>query len=347
MFSFTITYFVVLLSSFASIRSKKHTLVLLILVTIWLILFAGLRYEVGLDYDAYRNFFQTITTNPDMHMELGFRFFTLILNLLDFDYQIMFFIVSLVTISLFVYFYYNYSKLPLLSIFLFLTMPLYFLLSFNTIRQCLAIAIFTLAIKYILNKSFIKFLIILIIASLFHKSALLMIPLYFINKPPSLKLYLVLSFIFMSLLFFIEVLVDFVGFSVIYLDNTLFNPGVDSKIYIYLLVFLYLYYKRTIFRKDNYFNLFLNMYFLSSLFLLTPLITDLPSAPILRMTSFFSIVLPILLLDILSSLRSSPIKNLFFIGLIIFSSVYFFTTLYFKGESLKLLPYEVNINLIR
>ena len=54
--------------------------------------------------------------------------------------------------------------------------------SLNFIRQCIAIAIFLYSIEYIKKKKFIPYLLIILLASTFHKSMLIMIPVYFIAR---------------------------------------------------------------------------------------------------------------------------------------------------------------------
>ena len=50
----------------------------------------------------------------------------------------------------------------------------------NGVRQCVATCIFIFLIQYIADKKFIKYLIGILICSLIHKSALILLPLYFI-----------------------------------------------------------------------------------------------------------------------------------------------------------------------
>ena len=60
-------------------------------------------------------------------------------------------------------------------------MLLFFNKSLNMCRQSLAMSICLFSLPYILDKKMIKFLMCMFLAFLFHKSAILFIPLYFIN----------------------------------------------------------------------------------------------------------------------------------------------------------------------
>lgn len=66
----------------------------------------------------------------------------------------------------------------LLSVFIFITFGFY-LFYFNGLRQGLAMALVALATPYLIDKKFLKYLFIVIVASFFHKTALIMILFYF------------------------------------------------------------------------------------------------------------------------------------------------------------------------
>ena len=68
----------------------------------------------------------------------------------------------------------------MLSFFLFIVSTDYVSWMFNGIRQFTAVSITLLAFEYILNKNYVKAIVIILIASLFHQSALLVIPFIFI-----------------------------------------------------------------------------------------------------------------------------------------------------------------------
>lgn len=79
---------------------------------------------------------------------------------------------------------YKYSESYELGIYLFVTTS-YYSFSMNGIRQYMAAGILLLATKYLLSengKDFYKYLIFVMLAWLFHSSALIMIPLYFIAR---------------------------------------------------------------------------------------------------------------------------------------------------------------------
>ena len=67
-------------------------------------------------------------------------------------------------------------------VYLFILHQVLYSVSMNGIRQSLAAAIIFAATKYILNGNFKKFLWLVLLASTFHQTALIFIPIYFIVR---------------------------------------------------------------------------------------------------------------------------------------------------------------------
>ena len=86
------------------------------------------------------------------------------------------------------------------AFFLFLALFLEF--SLNVVRQAVAIFIVFYAYKYICDKKLFKYILFIIIASLFHRSAILCLPLYFIGKFENILNVKIQLLIFIVLLLF-------------------------------------------------------------------------------------------------------------------------------------------------
>ena len=88
----------------------------------------------------------------------------------------------------------KYAKNYYLASILF--MALVFFFSFTYLRQMFAAAIIGLSIKYIIEREFLKFCVILLVALSFHNSAIIFFPMYFIaNKKYSKSKILLIMFI--------------------------------------------------------------------------------------------------------------------------------------------------------
>ncbi len=169
-----------------------------------LTLFAGIRsYRVGTDTGNYtRNFNSQLNAeyfrfNEDI--EFGYQLLEYALLRVTTHYFWLLVITSLIIVYCYLRVIKKYSVNYWFSVFLFITLGVY-TFSFNGLRQGLAMAIFTLAIPYLLEKRFIPYLLICAIASLFHVTALFMIPFYFIVNLRVKPLYKILATFLGSLL---------------------------------------------------------------------------------------------------------------------------------------------------
>lgn len=149
-----------------------------------LTLFAGTRsYRVGTDTGNYtRNFNSQLNVkyfrfNEDI--EFGYQALEYTILSLTNNYFWLLTITSLIIVYCYLKVIRKYSVNYWFSIFLYITLGTYTFF-FNGLRQGLAMAIFTLAIPYLLEKRLIPYLLVCAIASLFHITGLFMIPFYFI-----------------------------------------------------------------------------------------------------------------------------------------------------------------------
>ncbi|TMW70550.1 EpsG family protein [Alteribacter natronophilus] len=151
-----------------------------------LVVVSGLRINIGDTY-YYRHAFETnVFTLEDAvsQKDFGFAVMQYLLQQISGDAQILIFVTALITNVLIVMVLYKYSRVFELSLYVYITSGL-FLVSMNGIRQFLAAAIIFAATKYIMDGSWKKFTIVVLIASAFHQSALIFIPIYFIVRRPA------------------------------------------------------------------------------------------------------------------------------------------------------------------
>ncbi|KIL49350.1 EpsG family protein [Jeotgalibacillus soli] len=148
-----------------------------------LVLVSGLRSNIG-DTFNYRNIYVDNEFTWEYVLgekDIGFGILQMLLKQLSADPQIMIFTSALITNVLIVFVLYKYSRMFELSLFVYITGGL-FLVSMNGIRQTLAAAIAFTALKYLIDGSWKKYMLAVIFASLFHQSALVLIPIYFIVR---------------------------------------------------------------------------------------------------------------------------------------------------------------------
>lgn len=97
------------------------------------------------------------------------------------DPQILIFVTALLTNAIIVFVLYKHSRMIEISLYVYITGGL-FLVSMNGIRQVLAAAIAFTAIHYLIKRKWFGYTLIIILASFFHQSALILLPIYFVVK---------------------------------------------------------------------------------------------------------------------------------------------------------------------
>ncbi|WP_404405993.1 EpsG family protein [Jeotgalibacillus malaysiensis] len=142
---------------------------------------SGLRSNIG-DTHNYVNIYTAQDFTWDYILENkdpGFGVLQRYLKMISDDPQIMIFTTGVITNILIVLILLKYSKKIELSLFVYITGGFY-LVSMNGIRQTLAAAIAFVATKFLLERKFVPYASIIVLASFFHQSVLIMIPIYFI-----------------------------------------------------------------------------------------------------------------------------------------------------------------------
>lgn len=164
-----------------------------VLICAEMIVFTGIRAtDVGADTSAYLTalaYYRNLPRGSIMSaklvypfdFEVGYFFLTKLCAYLNFSSTAFLFVISsLIYVPVFV-FIYRYSKSCLTGILIYFAFG-FFVYSLGIFRQMIAISICLTAIPYIKKKKLIRYLLICIFASLFHFTAVVMIPLYFLGK---------------------------------------------------------------------------------------------------------------------------------------------------------------------
>ncbi len=312
-------------------------------MVIILVLFSGLRSEVGIDFNSYQHYYNEIVENQNINVEYGFVLVSLMCDRLTLGYHGVLFIYSTLTVIMIVSFYMRFSDQPLLSVYLFFSLPILYLSSFNIIRQFLAIAIFVYALKFLNNRHIWIYFICCIFSGIFvHKSAFLMLPMYFVLSIRFKNIsYFYLMLIYFSLFFFADILAREIGFSGRYF-STKYMVNAYSYISLLFLLFslLVLILKTRLILINDRNVVIVNMIFFGALIVSTPIIFDIPSGPIMRLSSYFTVAIPVILVNINSMFSSLKYKYIYKSFLFFLSVVYFYMTLIYKGNVYNLIPYD-------
>ena len=157
-----------------------------------MILFSGFRaFDVGVDTSVYLNalvYYSNLPHNEILSaklvypfdFEIGYFFFTKICAYLNFNRTMFLLVVAALTYIPIFIFIEKYSKIPLISILTYFAFGL-FAYSLGIFRQMIALSLCLCAVPYIKKKKLIVYLLICGFAGLFHLTALMMIPFYFLR----------------------------------------------------------------------------------------------------------------------------------------------------------------------
>lgn len=182
------TYFIYLGEKNYKKNNKKTAVVFCLIAILLPSLLAGLRIEgIGTDtlYYVKANFKVAVASksfqqfNNAYELELFYNLLVYFVSRFTNNIHVLYFLIQTI-IMFFVYraCYNERKNVPMwLSFLLFLL--LYYNRSLNMVRQSIALAIILYAYKYIKEKKLLKYIIFVIIASFFHKTALLSLIIYF------------------------------------------------------------------------------------------------------------------------------------------------------------------------
>lgn len=234
--------------------TRQQMLNRILIMAIFLLLFAvsACRIAVGNDYWVYRSDFLLIEQNRHVSFEFGFVWVVRLLqSMLDHDqYLPIFAVFSFFTVLFFVRGMADLSEQFCFTVFLLMTGGYYFS-SLNSVRYYLVLAIAMYSIKYVLREEWGKFIFWILIAAAFHKSVLVVIPLYFLASREWKKWHmLLLAAGCASLLLFQDFYRKIIFYFYPFYEGSMFDTGETSLTNIAkcaaVLILSLLYYKKAI-----------------------------------------------------------------------------------------------------
>lgn len=163
----------------AQIFIKHNFKILFVILSCCLLAVTMFRYGLGTDYFSYQYHYYLIPSNIssafefDSHMDIGFRVLMSMFRSVSLKFYIFTAFLGALTLILYLVTIKKNSKVPIFS--LFLLYSLYWLVYVNSaLRQGLAMALFIFAFYQFVNtKNTVKYIFIILLASLFHKTALI------------------------------------------------------------------------------------------------------------------------------------------------------------------------------
>ena len=321
------------------IRLKKNNKIinlLLNLIVIQLFFISAFRsVNVGIDLQRYIPRYNLIADTKWSNIfglrnvvdfEYGYIIYNKIISVIFNNEQALIIITSLIVVFSFSLFIRNYSKIPWLSFYLFVTMG-YFGGSFNILRQYLAMSIILFSLKYIIERDFLKFLICLIFAVSIHKTAAIFIVLYSLYKIRINSIYIILlSFFAIIIGFTSKYIIKFVLSGTSYskflgeIGSGLGKGSGEGMLIVLLLVFLgMLFFNKNLKKLDPNTNLWFHMIIVAIFFNILALNLGVFE----RVMRFFTIAMIIVIPNILYFIKQKEMKLIGIVAVILLSSYYY------------------------
>jgi hypothetical protein len=346
--------FIVVLAAFLARKSKSKILsrCLLGIAFASMVLVAGLRDRtMGEDTKSYVLFFNNIKTFTDVVVvgremqEYGYWIMNWLLHFVSDDYMILLFAIAMIVVGCYQKAIVEYSASIEISFFVFITMGFY-LFFFNGARQGIACAIYSLAIGQILKRNFIKYVGYVLLAFLFHKTAIVTLPFFFLfNRVNTFKNNLLIFLIGCVIVLFMDNIVAFAssfepryaGYGARGEGGGYYMVGFSLLSAIFFFIF-----KNSVRIDRARYDCFLNIYLFSVMIGLTSSILGTDPSGFLRYAAYFNLVAifmwPIVFKNLTDRLSRFVVVYLF----VIFSLV--FLTMMTKrfGDNI---PYRLNPSL--
>lgn len=176
------------INSLTKIKFNRQIPVYFYIIPSFLLLFfiSAFRGDFTTDYKNYSDRFQSVKyysfselLKYDFKIETGYLVFNKLINFFTDDHLYLFIITTLIILICFYYQLRKYSVNVWLSVLMFVTVGSYYV-SFNITRQIMTAGIIFMGSKYLYERKFFRYVFVVLTASLFHQTALIMIPFYFI-----------------------------------------------------------------------------------------------------------------------------------------------------------------------
>jgi len=193
---------------------KRRNAFLLIWVFIFLI--SALRFDVGYDYTMYFKLLGGKIKFIDDQLDRLEFFSRQLVDISSYlKFRQLFFIVSSFLICYGFYKTIKENSLDIvISTLIFISFPIFYFTSFSIVRQYIAVSIVFYGFKYIKERRLYPFVTIIILAILFHKSAIIALPIYFMYNKFFNKNFILFIYVFgfFSSDFLAYLIVSFSGF---------------------------------------------------------------------------------------------------------------------------------------
>lgn len=170
-----------------------------------LFLFAALRYMFGNDYISYYAHYLTIRAGGQSPYD---EWLFTALN----QISPSFYVLIALTSAVFLYGVYKliasavHMEYAWMGLLIFVINPYLFLMNLSALRQCMAMVFFIAAVHYAVKRKLLPYLLLTVIAFLWHKSAIILLPVWFLADTKRIRKRIVAGILLamFAMLFFVD-----------------------------------------------------------------------------------------------------------------------------------------------
>ena len=354
LYIFIFVYLVVLSLIYMYYEEKKDEIKFLTIPTfILFLIFDGFRKSsVGGDLSFYVAVFKENSLQmPELsnifnsRFEIGYILFNNSLRLITDSYTILLFSFAIITLFIWFYVFWNYSKNIYISLIIYFCSLGMLLYSFSNIRQGLSISIGLLGFHYFVKEKYIKGILCILIAPLFHITGIICILFLLLRKIHlSMK---VIIFVIFGMIFtfpflknFSEIFVNIFPQYTSYLESSWFldsyklAPVALSIVYIIFFVIGEMILKKSeLTETEEYIRM---LFFCYLIFTIITMQTSLLS----RFAHYFSPFAALYVPMFLHKMTDKRIKWSIFNFIVIVYAVFLLVIVYYKVEWYNVVPYR-------
>jgi len=158
---------------FVELSSSKNKTKIKLFTFFLLVFFLGLKFQIGVDWYAYEYWYRLIGNDrwTDVRTDIGFKYLLVGANWLGLDYYTFNCLITFFSLSIFFKFWQHRLSLAIIP-FVLIFYKGYGALLFDQTRQLITFSISLLAIQYLLQGKKTAYFFSLVVATLFHPSAI-------------------------------------------------------------------------------------------------------------------------------------------------------------------------------
>lgn len=319
----------------------------LVAVAIFLICFAGFRdYHVGTDTGNYvYNFYRSHSLKEAQlgNMEFGYVAFVWLTRLLSDNYAVLLLSIAAIVVAFYLSTIVRFVDRYEFGVYLFIVFGSYTWL-FNGARQAIAGAICFWALRFVINRRLVPYVACIAAAMLFHKTAIVALPIYFLATP-DLKLKRLISLAAAIVLFAVFIRI-FVGIASQFLDDRFAGYSAQKSrggevVTAYLTgeAGLFLWLRRRITVNLDLYDKFLNIYLVALVPAYVTVISSVDPSGLMRLATYFSGAEILLWPMIFREIRRTRQRALVGLSFLAVTIAYFILT---TDGFANLTPYRMN-----